>query len=100
MLGLLVAFLSVVLVGLAGTLAVLAALVYRRYRDLRFLFVGLGLASLSATGALSLVAVFAPGLAALFQVGVFPLTALVLTVLWLHVSLLRRTASHDVPPPP
>lgn len=84
------AFLSVVLLGLAGTMATLAFLAQRSYRDLRFLSVGLALIVLAVVGAGSLFSVLFPTVEPSLDVGLVPLVFLVLMAVLLNLPLVIR----------
>ncbi len=89
--------LSVLLLVLAGTMATLAFLARRDYRDLRFLSVGLGLIVLGVVGATSLFAAWYPDAEPVLDIGVVPLALLVVMVFLLNLPLLVRFPSSRPP---
>ena len=91
------AVLSVVLLGLAGTMAVAALLAQRSYRDLRFLSVGIALVVLAVVGAVSLFSALFPDVEPAFDVGILPLVLLVVMVFLLNLPLLHRFPSTRPP---
>ncbi len=91
------AVLSVVLLGLAGTMAAAALLAERNYRDLRFLSVGVALLVLAVVGAISLFSALFPDIEPAFDVGILPLVLLVAMVFLLNLPLFHRFPS---PRPP
>ena len=84
------AFLSVILAGLSVLLATVAFLAHRYFPDRRFVLVGAGLLGLGVVGLLSLVSILSPLLGNTFDVGEAPLAILVVVVLLLNASLMRR----------
>ncbi len=89
--------LSVVLLVLAGTMAAMALLARRDYRDLRFLAIGLGLLLLAVVGATSLFAAIFPDQEPSLDIGLVPLALLVLTVFLLNLPLFVRFPSSRPP---
>ncbi len=90
------AFLSVVLVGLAGILAIISLLANNRYHDRRFLIVSFGMLCLGAAGVMSLLSIFWPPVADTLDIGPGPLIALVLASILLNAPLFHRQAPPDV----
>ncbi len=84
------AVLSVILLGLSGTMAAAALLARRNYRDLRFLSVGIALLILAVVGATSLFATLYPDVEPALDVGILPLIFLVVMVVLLNLPLLHR----------
>ena len=93
------AVLSVVLLGLAGTMAGAALLAQRSYRDLRFLSVGIALVVLAIVGGISLFSALFPNVEPAFDVGILPLILLVVMVVLLDLPLLRRFPASRPPNP-
>lgn len=91
------AVLSVVLLVLAGTMAIVAFLARRDYRDPRFLSVGAGLILLVVVGATSLFSILYPMVEPSFDVGLVPLVLLVLMAVLLNLPFLLRFSSSRPP---
>ena len=87
------ALLSLVLLGLAASMATLAFLARRDFGDLRFLTVGLGMILLAVVGATSLYAGIFPDSEPSFDIGNVPLGLLVVMVVLLNVPLFVRFPS-------
>lgn len=84
------AVLSVLLLVLAGTMAVVAFLAQRDYRDARFLSVGVALILLVIVGITSLISIFDPNAEPAFDIGLVPLVLLVAVAILLNLPFLLR----------
>ncbi len=89
--------LSAVLLGLAATMATIAFLAQRSYRDARFLSVGLALVLLAVVGGSALFAALCPTAEPNLDVGLVPLLLLVLMVVLLILPLLLRFPASRAP---